>query len=204
MRVPRKPMCRQVHTRRRVPLLLSCPSCFGRKNNRPSQLVAFGAASVCTWQRQSASAAGGQRRCQWPGGSCVAPCSTRGSAHARVGKRSGRRKHYGVLSKDCLIDTPSAPARLRARPDPRLHSGHFHCTSAALSTPASRHLGDSLPQPVVLRFGRHRDGTVPIPTPAEIAAIQPHPMHDHGELPGYRDRGSFDPAALRDAQAPGA
>ncbi len=109
--VPLNPMCRQSLMVRRVPVLLSCLADSGGKYNRPSQLVAFGAASVCTGVEQVGGDMGGRRQCQWPGGSCVAPCSTLRSAHAWVrGDRGGASTH-GVLSKQCLIDTASAPAR---------------------------------------------------------------------------------------------
>jgi hypothetical protein len=105
------PCADQPSGKRGVPRRSILPAVSGGKYNRPKQLVAVGAAPVCTCQEQAASAGSGQRPRQWTGGLCAAPCSTRWSAHARVGRERDGASIHGVLSKQHRLDTSSAPAR---------------------------------------------------------------------------------------------
>lgn len=42
-----------------------------------------------------------------------------------------------------------------------------------------------------------------VTAPLKIAAVRPHPVHDHRQLPRNRDGGTTDPAPLGDGHAPG-
>jgi hypothetical protein len=49
---------------------------------------------------------------------------------------------------------------------------------------------------------RNRWNRGDVPAPAELAAIDPHPVQNHGQAPGDRDGGSTYPAWLSHPHAP--
>src|SRR5208283_5161741 len=97
-------LCRQDLRTGHVPDRLSCLADSGGKDNRPPPLFALTAVSVCANGARFGCQATCRLQCLWPGGSCVAPCSTHRSAHARVREDRNGASVPSVLSKRRWID----------------------------------------------------------------------------------------------------
>jgi hypothetical protein len=183
--------------------VISCLADSGGKDNRPSQLFASDVVSVCAGDAHFGCQATCRSQCLWPGGSCVAPCSTHRSAHARVREDRNGASVPGVLSKRrldrCRFRTGEITRSFRPTTPLRTHSLHLlshstHCTS----TPLRR----LVVSPGLQDYCRARD-RYRVLVPAILGTIKPHPVHDDRHLARHRDRGFLDAAAFHDAQAPG-